>query len=212
MRGPSVAHLRKNTKQKYDSILNSASRLFLKHGYTHTSMDAIAADADVSKQTVYSYFNNKELLFRRMVEELCNSHAPSEDLLENKDMTHLEALWRIGKGFMDAISSRTGLGVYRLVMAEGMRHPRIAELFFQSGPEKMQQLLRHYLQHQVDGGSLRIDNVDRAATQFFSMLKGWYQMRLVLKLKPPPSQKEMDDYVRDTVHMFCTAYHCDVRR
>jgi TetR/AcrR family transcriptional regulator, mexJK operon transcriptional repressor len=204
-----VAQLRKNTKQKYDAILNSASRLFLKNGYTHTSMDAIAADADVSKQTVYSYFNNKELLFRRMVEELCNSHTPSEDLLENKNLTQLEALWRIGKGFMDAISSRTGLGIYRLVMAEGVRHPRIGELFFQSGPQKMQQLLCAYLQRQVDNDLLMIDNVDRAATQFFAILKGWYQMRLVLKLKPAPSQKELDDYVRDAVRMFCTAYHCD---
>ncbi len=203
--GPS---LRRRARHKHEAILKAASRLFLKHGYTHTSMDAIAEDAGVSKQTVYSYFTNKELLFREIIEELCNSHTPPEQFLEDPSTPPREALIQIGLGFMDTISSHIGMGVHRLTMAEGIRHPRVAEIFFESGPRKMQHLLIHYLERQVALGTLHIDNIERASGYFFGMLKSWYQLRMVLKVKPLVSKKELEDHVRETVIVFCRAYGC----
>lgn len=207
MRAASGAHLRKNARRKYAAVLKSASRLFLKHGYTHTSMDAVAQAAGVSKQTVYSYFTNKELLFRCMIEELCNAHTPPESLLADPSLPPREALLKIAQGFMDTIASQVGLGVHRLVMAEAPRHPRVAELFFLSGPQKMHQLLAHYLRRQMMVGTLHIDNIDTACGHFFSMLKSWYQMRMILRLKPAPTKAELRNHVRDTVDAFCRAYN-----
>ena len=198
--------LRKNAKQKHAAILKAAGRLFLKHGYTHTSMDAVALAAGVSKQTVYSYFTNKELLFRCMIEELCNLHTPSEAFLADPALLPQEALLKISKGFMDTISSSIGLGVHRLAVAEAPRHPRVAELFYQSGPQKMQNLLERYLERQVALGNFRIDNIECAAAHFFGMLKSWYQMRMLLKLKPQPTKTEIDKHIKHTVEVFYHLY------
>ena len=42
------------------AILEAAKRLFMQNGYDGSSMDAIAAEAGVSKLTVYSHFTDKE--------------------------------------------------------------------------------------------------------------------------------------------------------
>ena len=51
-------------------IVAAASDLFLKHGFLGTNMDEIAATAEVSKQTVYSHFHNKEALFLEVVRSM----------------------------------------------------------------------------------------------------------------------------------------------
>ena len=48
---------------KRSSILEAAKRLFSMEGFAGVSMDQIAAEAGVSKLTVYSHFGDKEALF-----------------------------------------------------------------------------------------------------------------------------------------------------
>jgi TetR/AcrR family transcriptional regulator of autoinduction and epiphytic fitness len=45
---------------------------FLKHGYAGTSMDKVALSAGVSKATVYSHFQDKEGLFKVLIENLAS--------------------------------------------------------------------------------------------------------------------------------------------
>ena len=52
---------RPKSQEKQQQILTSAACLFLKQGFSNTSMDLIANEADVSKQTVYSHFKNKAI-------------------------------------------------------------------------------------------------------------------------------------------------------
>ncbi len=50
--------------RKREQILQSATALFVAHGYRKTSMEEVAVAAGVAKGTVYLYFRNKaELLF-----------------------------------------------------------------------------------------------------------------------------------------------------
>src|SRR4029078_4941 len=50
-------------------ILEAAQRHFDEHGLERASVDAIAADAGVSKMTVYSNFGSKEGLFQAVVRD-----------------------------------------------------------------------------------------------------------------------------------------------
>lgn len=49
------------------AIREAAAALFLEKGYQGTSMDDVAAAAGVSKQTIYTHFANKEVLFADLV-------------------------------------------------------------------------------------------------------------------------------------------------
>ena len=59
---------RPKSEEKRTSIRESAARLFLDEGFERTSMDSIANAAGVSKQTVYSHFENKDELFKSCIE------------------------------------------------------------------------------------------------------------------------------------------------
>lgn len=64
------AKSRQKLPDKAEQILAGAMQQFLEYGYTGSSMDRIAAAAGVSKQTLYSYFHNKEALFTTLVEQI----------------------------------------------------------------------------------------------------------------------------------------------
>lgn len=206
MLSPSGMYLRKNARVKYQAILKAACRLFLKHGYTRTNMDQIAAEAGVSKQTVYSYFTNKDRLFCKMVEAECERHSPSEHVLAKASLDPSEALFRFGQGIIDMIASQRGIAIHKLVVAEADRHPRIARLYYESGPQSMKSALRDYLSKQAAAKLLEIDDMETACDNFFSMIKGPFQMRLQLRMKPLPTKKDTERHIRHTVRVFYKIY------
>lgn len=75
-RKPQTEHKRKreNTHRK-DEILRSAREVMLKKGYIGATMDEIAADAGLTKPTLYQYFKTKDELFSCLVEPLIKSLA-----------------------------------------------------------------------------------------------------------------------------------------
>jgi AcrR family transcriptional regulator len=54
-------------QQISERIKKTALELFKAHGVEQVSMDAIAEKADVSKVTIYKYFQSKEELFRQVI-------------------------------------------------------------------------------------------------------------------------------------------------
>jgi AcrR family transcriptional regulator len=60
-------------------ILESAERTFLRDGYRHATMERIAEDASVSKQTLYNYFADKESLFASLL-KLRHSEKPIAEI------------------------------------------------------------------------------------------------------------------------------------
>jgi AcrR family transcriptional regulator len=61
-----AAHLGPERRRPF--VLDAAYELFLENGFEHTSMDAIAAAAGVSKPVVYACFNSKDELFTAMLD------------------------------------------------------------------------------------------------------------------------------------------------
>ena len=58
------------------AILEAAKQLFAREGFAGVSMDKIAAEAGVSKLTVYSHFGDKEALFAAAIRAKCEEMMP----------------------------------------------------------------------------------------------------------------------------------------
>jgi AcrR family transcriptional regulator len=62
-----VERRQKEKDQRRKNVINIASKLFFLKGYEKVSMDEIANEAEVSKATLYFYFNDKESLYFAIV-------------------------------------------------------------------------------------------------------------------------------------------------
>jgi AcrR family transcriptional regulator len=52
-----------NKVQKKSALIDAAEKLFMQNGFENTSIDEVAKTAQLTKRTLYKYFNSKEDLF-----------------------------------------------------------------------------------------------------------------------------------------------------
>ena len=192
--------------RKGDAILKAATVLFLQDGFEKTSMDAIALKAGVTKQTVYSHYQNKEQLFTRMISDLCLQHVHSNSEPSRIKKPFDILLYEIGMGLLTLITSPGGMAATRLVIAEAGRYPKIAKLYYENGTKRIMQLLAAFLDEQNAQGAVRIPDTLSAASYFFAMLKGQYFLRMTLGVPPIPTKREREAHVKETVKVFMHLY------
>lgn len=194
------------SKPKHDAILKAAMRLFLQYGYALTTMDEVARVAGVTKQTVYAHHHSKEQLFIHMLGALCNRDMPTQMQLDNPNTPVEVLLEKIGLVVLNTITSPEGLGATRLVIAESQHHPKLAELYYASGTKKLVQLLADFIASQKKRKAIVVKDPESAASYFLAMLKGQYYVRMMLRVKPVPTQKQKEAHVREVVRMFMHLY------
>lgn len=114
---------------KREQILKGATRVFLQHGYAGTSMDRVAAEAGVSKQTIYSHFQDKEGLFTALIERVTTRQLQVEFGSEPFQGEPAILLRRIAQGFLSKQGDREYISLLRVVVAESARFPELAQLY-----------------------------------------------------------------------------------
>ena len=192
--------------EKRAAILAAAKRLFPLSGFEGTSMDAIAAEAGVSKLTVYSHFTDKETLFVAAIRARCTDQVP--DALFDVDTSgpvrgQLEA---IARAFLALITSPEAISLHRLLTSSGSGSPKLGQLFWEAGPLRMRQSFEQFLTQEVEAGKLDIPDITRAASQFFALLKGELHARLLCGCTQSITLDDIDEHVAATVDMFLRAW------
>jgi TetR/AcrR family transcriptional repressor of mexJK operon len=200
---------RPKDESKRAAILEAAGTCFLRSGFAHTSMDAIAEQAGVSKLTVYSHFRNKDLLFKAMIAAKCSEHRPPAGHLDLVGQDPRAALIQIGTPFVQLMMSPEVLALNRLVAIESVKNRRLAELLYQAGPQPTLSGFVELLRAWIARGVMDIREPERAADHYFSMLRGMMQFRLIMNIDKAPTEVEIRRHVEDCVDMFLRAYQQD---
>jgi len=157
------------SERKRQAIINAAAEAFLRDGYRGTTMDAIAAAAQVSKQTVYKHFADKERLFSEIVSATVNEAANPVDLEARslRDSTEVEAdLRRLGRSLLTLVMQPKILSLRRLVIAEAGRFPQLGRMFRERGAGRTVEVLATAFEALSARGLLRVDDPQVAAAQF----------------------------------------------
>lgn len=202
---------RPKDQTKRQAILDAAKSLFLSLGYANTSMDAVAAAAGVSKLTVYSHFNDKRSLFGTAVMATCQTQLP-DLIFERADDAPLdETLLSIARGFQALISSEESVKLTRLVMALGSQDPHLGQCFYEAGPKRVLAGMEGLLRDAHRKGLLDIACPRTAAEQFFSLLKGAPDYRLLLGCAPALTGDEAEAHLQAVVELFVRGYRSDHR-
>ena len=191
---------------KRAAILEAAKQLFAREGFNGVSMDQIAAEAGVSKLTVYSHFGDKDALFAAAVQAKCAEMLP--DALFEIELTGSvrDQLKAIGQAFFALITSEEAISTHRMMMVPGNIDDRLKQTFWEAGSQRTHDAFAALLQALVAKGELDVPDVAIASVQFFTLIKGEVHARMTCGLCSQPGPLDRRRHIDATVDMFLRAY------
>lgn len=192
--------------RKFDVVLKGAREVFLRDGFEGANVDDIARAAGVSKATLYSYFSDKRLLFLEVVRT--EIATITDHAMEVIDRTQPPALVldAAARTIIAFNTSKMGLGIYRLCVAEAERFPELGKAFYAAGPVTGRAAMQEYFEEAIARGELDIPDPDLAADQFFELCRADLQLRLLLGVTTKPEKPEIDRIVEGAVSIFLARY------
>ncbi|MGO4562679.1 TetR/AcrR family transcriptional regulator [Rhizobiales bacterium 3FA27D7] len=119
---------------KRAAILEGARVVFMREGFALGSMDAVAAEAGVGKQTIYRHFRSKEALVEALVEAMC---APEVVRPPTRPLPAAQRLRELLLAFVTGVTSPDSIRLYRAIVAEADRMPDLGRLFWEAGPRQV---------------------------------------------------------------------------
>jgi AcrR family transcriptional regulator len=150
-------------------ILEAAFEEFSEKGFKGTTVKSIAEAARLqSPALIYWYFSNKDALFREVLASkvpVVRAVADSERLL---DLPPEEALPMLARAYF--AFEQMDIRALKLTIGEAVRRPEVAEMFIKSGPGRVLDFLKKYLEMQIELGRLRPHDVRSSARVFIGML------------------------------------------
>lgn len=189
---------------KRQAIVETAAHHFFHHGYAATAIEQVAADAGVSKVTIYNQFGDKRALFAAAVECECEKMRDYFSLETMPSGTIRERLTAIGEAVVAFLSRPEMIRFDRRISAETEHEPTIGVAFLASGPWRMKHAFAAFLSHEVETGELAIADPLLAAEQFVSLCKGMgdLERRFGADVAPETVRKRIDG----AVNVFLAAY------
>ena len=161
---------------KRDALVAAAQELFPRHGFEGTSMDIVAAAANVSKQTLYRYYQNKEALFIATMRQMVFEQAVL-DLFAQLRETPMENLLQLEQTLvtwaqivLEHTMKPDYVAMVRVLIAEVPRFPSLGQLFFSALPQEGGSVVMALLKSAAAHGVIEARDLDAAMHLFVGSL------------------------------------------
>ena len=149
------------------SVVEAAASVFCREGYAGANIDLIAAEAGVSRQTVYNHHGDKERLFMAVVRDLterCNAGifatiATFPDQAADLEADLIDFAVRMNR---NCRCNRDGRFLRKLIQAEGARYPELFAEWREQGPGRTWSALAARFARLAHAGRLSIADPDVA--------------------------------------------------
>lgn len=146
----SVSPLKPRSSDKREEVLDIASENFLSKGFDGTSINVMAREAGISKESIYRYFGSKEDLFLAVVErELTVYRQGMLETTTNYEGHSLkDALYAVADSTLRVASDDRTLALRRLVFQMAANGSKVGSHYYLAGPDtaykNLLSLFRHY--------------------------------------------------------------------
>jgi TetR/AcrR family transcriptional regulator, mexJK operon transcriptional repressor len=195
---------------KRQAIVDAATCVFLRHGYAETSVDAIAAEAGVAKQTIYNHFGDKRQLFLAVIQAVQRdlgiepgTAGDLEEWLGNSDDLGRD-LRMVGRDGARAMMRPEIAGLRRLIIAEWDREPELLAEWARPRP-MLELALARAIERQAARGVLDVDDAALAARQFLMVVLNEAVARSFFGRRQL-TDAELDEIVDTGVDMWLRCY------
>ncbi|MGV8988479.1 MAG: TetR/AcrR family transcriptional regulator [Cypionkella sp.] len=192
-----------NRIAKERRILDAALRVFSATGYAGALMDAIAAEADVSKPTLYQYFGSKEQLFAAM---MLQKRDEMLEVFEHPSADMVGDLHAFAWHYADMVMKPELLSLARLIIGEAQRFPEIGRAYQASGPDRVLSGMMAYLEARRAEGRLVFDEAELAAQDLWGLILSAPRTQALYQPDDPPKRADLTRYIHNGLRVFLKAY------
>lgn len=193
------------TDRKRAAIVQAAVAQFRAHGYEATSMDQVAAAAEVSKRTLYNHFASKEALFAQILLQLWERSVALLDLAYRPDRPLQEQLSALLLQKVAMVSGEDFIDLARVAITATIHSPQRAQDMLLRLVQKENALLTWVRAAQNDGRLKPADPL-QVVQQMESLVKGsafWPQVTLGQPRLESQAQKQL---AADTAELILGRY------
>jgi TetR/AcrR family transcriptional regulator, mexJK operon transcriptional repressor len=193
------------SSSKERQILRAAKGLFFSRPYDAVSMEAVAAQARVSKGSLYLHFRNKETLFAALIIQELSLTAIDLWRYTADEADTRAVLTHVAHNYVGLFGSRHAIEVYKSLISVSARFPKLGRLFYEHGAQVLTERLSTFIAARGAEGSLRVPDSVLAAEQFLSLIRGSLHLREVLSTQAP-TQAEIETVIESGVSLFMAGY------
>ena len=192
--------------EKRAAIVAAAADFLLKQGFDGLTIETVAAQAGVSKMTVYSHFEDKDALFEAAI--LATTDEIARGMFkQGGGAGELEKeLNAFGRSLLGTLLSEPLVSKGHALVGALADKPKLAKRFYSSGPEQTTVALEKILNDAQANGNLVIDAPRLAAEDLISLWLGDLRMLLMLKLVDPMTSVTIARRVKRGTSVFLRAY------
>ena len=132
-----VPKLKPRSADKREEVLDIASENFLSKGFDGTSINVMAREAGISKESIYRYFGSKEDLFMAVVERELSYYGNGmlETTVNYQGESFREALLKVAEATLRLVSTDRTLALRRLVFQMSANGSKVGTHYYSAGPD-----------------------------------------------------------------------------
>ena len=192
------------------AVVEAARALFLRNGYSGTTMEEIAALAGFAKRTVYNNYPDKDALFNQIVQEVITfaeefARGLREEFTVGITAANLHAsLHDMGRRLALAVLRPEVIALRRLLIGEAQTLPSLAREYYDRVPGQVIDALASGFE-QLGRIGLRVSDGRPAGAQFAYLVVGEPLDRAMLTGTLPPKEY-LIACARDGVETFLARY------
>jgi AcrR family transcriptional regulator len=180
---------------RMQELLDIAGRLFLKNGYTKTSLESIARAAHVAVRTIYVKFGGKAGLLHAVLASKRDQFFRSQPM-DTDPRPFKEIVAEFARQMLELKNSQEAIEMQRVVMAEAPTNPELAEAFWNGGPRQTREMLGRFFARPEIRAQLRADlPFDLLPEYLMSCISGDQLCRFVFAQQqrtPEEMERELD--------------------
>src|SRR3546814_7083637 len=114
----------------------------------------------------------------------------------------------LAKAYLDIVLSPGGLALFRVVIAEGQRFPRLARTFYLAGPQVMTTMVAEQLANAAASGEVDLGEIGRetAANLFINLVRGEPQLQCLTHPDAAPSSARSEEHTSELQSLMRISY------
>lgn len=200
---------RRANSAKQQSVLSAAAGVFCREGFSGACIDNIAEQANVSRQTIYNHYREKETLFIAVVEDiLARADTALSSIVasfpDQPDDMAAELTAFAGRLARNCLYSHDGMFLRKLLQSEGDRYPNLFEAWRKQAPGAPAAAISSLFSRLKAQGQLDIDDAALAARQFLALIN--VDLQTTTLFGGQSTEEEIEAAAENAVRTFLRAY------